>query len=133
MTRNILVSVMTAVSIAACGAKQDEPTVVEGETEVAVEATVVEATVVTYEEDLLQVEHDDGTVERFDATELDVVYPESLTGRKFFICHSPPAGEDSVWRQAGTSVVFELTEEDLHPVGCAFVSEEAVKVKEVEE
>jgi hypothetical protein len=117
--------------VAACGAKQEETTVVEGETSVDVDATVVEARVVVYEESILKVENDDGTVEMYDATELEVLAPESLTGKKLFICHRPPADQDSVWRSLGAKVVFELAEEDINPVGCAFVTDEAVEVREV--
>lgn len=123
--------VIFALTALGCGSGQNEPAVVEGETSVAVESTAVEALIVGYQEDLLQVEQDDGTKQSFDATELEVLYPESLTGKKLFICHSPPADPDSLWRKEGARIVFELTEEDLQPVGCALVSDEAVEVRQV--
>jgi hypothetical protein len=117
-----------ALAAASCGAGRQEPEVVSSEAQVDVEGTEVEATVVAYHEGMLQVERDDGSLETFDATELEVVSPEALTGKRLYICHSPPAAEGSVWRAGGTTIRFELAEKDLDPVGCAYVSDEEVEV-----
>jgi hypothetical protein len=57
--------------------------------------------------------YESGEITSFDATELQIISPESLKGRTITLLHSQPLPPPSFLREPGTNLRFSIDEKNL--------------------
>jgi hypothetical protein len=68
----------------------------------------IEAEIIRFIPNAMRDNLDEGNFVSYDATEVQVLSPESLKGKKLMIYHTPPIDTTSVWRRENSKLKFTI-------------------------